>query len=343
MKVSVIIPVFNKEKYLKKCLDSVVNQSLKEIEIICIDDGSTDASLRILEEYSKEDTRINIIKQSNKGPGLARNRGLDVATSEYVFFLDADDWIELNALEKVYNNAIESNSEIVLFNAVEYLPENKIKNRVYYPQNIQHTFDFHDKKDIVMNNFLIACTKLHKLDFIRKYDIRFSENGLFEDVFFHIQSMIKASRISYVNEIFYNYRRTEKNTRQTESIQSRKSFQFLDILEKIKTYLMNEGVYYDLEENFIDFKLTELTNLFNNNNNKSDFYNLLKKDFNINPIKKEILIKIHVEKQHFYINIKESENLDDYFNQLNKNNHTPVDNSLKNKFFIKNFLKKYFF
>ena len=100
IKVSVIIPVYNAEKYLRQCLDSVLGQSLKELEVICVDDGSTDSSREIIMEYANRDGRVKSLSQSNSGPGAARNLGLSVANGENVIFLDADDWFECDFLEK---------------------------------------------------------------------------------------------------------------------------------------------------------------------------------------------------------------------------------------------------
>ena len=114
-KVSVIIPVYNVEKYLHQCLDSVANQTLKDIEIICVNDCSKDNSLDILNEYAKKDSRIKIINfEENKGPGVARNAALDIAQGEYIMFLDPDDWYELNACETAYNQIVENNNDIVV-------------------------------------------------------------------------------------------------------------------------------------------------------------------------------------------------------------------------------------
>lgn len=343
MKISVIIPVFNKEKYLDECLTSAINQTLNDIEIICVNDGSTDASQKILEQYSRKDSRIKILEQNNRGPGSARNEGLKIAEGEYIFFLDADDWIELDALEKLYDNAKENESELVLFNAIEHLPEGNFRKRIYYPENIEGTFDFHQKTDIVMNNFLIVCTKLHKTDFLRKNYISFSEVGLFEDVFFHIKSIIKAKRISYLNEIFYNYRRTETNTRQSKSVQNNKSHEFLQVLDEIRIFLNNEQLYDLLEENYVNFKLTELKNLFENNEDKKEFFTLLNEDFNKNTIKEGILDKISSDKRNFYVSIKDSNSFEDYQASINKKQLTKSNDSNKIFSYIKGLSKKYFF
>ena len=111
-KVSIIIPVYNVESYLRRCLDSVVNQTLKDIEIILVNDGSTDGSLAICEEYAKNDDRIKIITRKNGGLSAARNTGLDNATSEYIGFIDSDDWVDTNFFENLYNTAIEKNCDV---------------------------------------------------------------------------------------------------------------------------------------------------------------------------------------------------------------------------------------
>ena len=118
-KLSVIIPVYNVEKYLRECLDSLVCQTLKEFEIICVNDASTDNSLEILERYARNDARFIIISQENQGPGVARNNAIDIAKGEYIVFVDPDDWIETNALEKIYNHFKKTNADVVQFNYKE--------------------------------------------------------------------------------------------------------------------------------------------------------------------------------------------------------------------------------
>ena len=111
-KISIIIPVYNAEKYLRKCLDSVINQTLKEIEIICINDGSTDLSLSILKKYATCDNRIKIINQENQGVAIARNNGLKYATGEYIGYVDSDDYVSSIFFELLYNNAKKYNADI---------------------------------------------------------------------------------------------------------------------------------------------------------------------------------------------------------------------------------------
>lgn len=113
--ISVIMPVYNVENYIEKCLDSVCNQSFKDLEIICVNDGSTDNSLKLLEDYAKRDSRIKIITQENGGIGHARNTGLKNATGEYVLFVDSDDFLCENSLDELYYNINSNNSDLVIF------------------------------------------------------------------------------------------------------------------------------------------------------------------------------------------------------------------------------------
>ena len=118
MILSVIIPVYNVEKYLAECLDSVCSQTLKDIEIICIDDGSTDGSAAILDDYARRDPRVRVIRQANAGVGAARNRGLDIATGRYVYFIDSDDWLaDKNALSVLCETAEREQTDIIFFDA----------------------------------------------------------------------------------------------------------------------------------------------------------------------------------------------------------------------------------
>ena len=118
--VSVIVPVYNVENYLRQCLNSITGQTLKNIEIICVDDSSTDGSKRILEEYAKKDERVKIITQPNKGAGAARNNGLSVAKGKYLSFLDSDDFFEPDMLEHAYNKAEEDCADFVVFKSDQY-------------------------------------------------------------------------------------------------------------------------------------------------------------------------------------------------------------------------------
>ena len=120
IKVSVIIPVYNAEKYLRKFLDSIINQSFTNFEVICVNDGSTDNSEKILKEYAAIDKRLVIIEQKNSGQGTARNNALNLAKGKYIVFADPDDWLELNALQEIYNDFRTHNADVIEFDYYEY-------------------------------------------------------------------------------------------------------------------------------------------------------------------------------------------------------------------------------
>ena len=129
VKVSVIIPVYNSEAYLKECLDSVVHQTLQDIEIICVDDGSTDASMDILQKYAQKDERFRILEQQHLGGGAARNLGLKEAEGEYLSFLDSDDYFELDMLQKIYLRCKEKKADVGVFGVMCYQQVLRTTNR----------------------------------------------------------------------------------------------------------------------------------------------------------------------------------------------------------------------
>ena len=126
VKISVIIPIFNTRKFLNKCLDSLLNQSLTDIEIICVDDGSTDNSLKILKSYANKDDRVKVLTRENNGAGAARNLGLKYVNGKYILFVDSDDWFEEDGLKLLYDKAEQLNVDILLFDSIEH----KINNQV---------------------------------------------------------------------------------------------------------------------------------------------------------------------------------------------------------------------
>jgi glycosyltransferase involved in cell wall biosynthesis len=208
--ISVIIPVYNVEDYLAQCLDSICNQTFRDIEIICVNDGSTDHSPDILTQYSLKDERISIINQHNQGLAASRNNGLKIAKGEYVYFIDSDDYLEFDALERLYDSIVSNDSDMVLFKfqtvddyhnvhkrGVEFKID-KIFGDIDYAN---FTFTYKDVKRHVMNSAFSACLKLYKRDFIA--DASFPIGLNFEDVPVHVKLMLEAQRLSFVPESFY--------------------------------------------------------------------------------------------------------------------------------------------
>ena len=213
VKVSVIIPVYNVEEYLRQALDSVINQTFDDIEIICVNDGSTDNSLKILEEYAGLDNRILIINQTNKGVSVARNVGINQATGEYIIFVDPDDWIEDNLVEEAYKKIYKENLDIVSFGHICYAGDGSYKS---------HSFNILEKLknekfftvDIIVRG-LVHCVwdKIYKREFIINNQILFPKNiKNAEDVCFCLLCVLCNAKWGGLNKCFYNYRIVRKNS-----------------------------------------------------------------------------------------------------------------------------------
>ncbi len=199
-KVSVIIPVYKTEDYLRKCLDSVSNQTLKDIEIICINDCSPDGCLEILKEYASKDDRFKIIDfKENKGAACARNAGIDVAQGEYIGFVDSDDFIDLDFYEKLYNKAIETGADAVKGKIKIHSDTTNIAKEVFY-----------DINDDIKNNpayfYHSFTTAIYNTQFIKTHKIKFPENiNNFEDPYFSILAGFYYNKVETVFNAFYHY------------------------------------------------------------------------------------------------------------------------------------------
>lgn len=247
LKVSVIIPVYNVEKYLEKCLESLINQSLKEIEFICINDGSTDNSLEILNRYASLDNRFTIISQKNSGQGIARNKGIEVARGEYIGFVDPDDWVEENALEIVYNCAKENDADIVEFNFKKtYEDTQKVE---FYHNKILSSKVFNREKIplYLFSNEFAVWNKLYRSELLHKNNLQFSKGKHGEDHYFTIAARSHAIRVVYCKEALYNYRIRKTSITQTISNESLEMAYFM---KDIKDLLIKENIYPTVQKAF---------------------------------------------------------------------------------------------
>lgn len=210
-KVSIIVPVYNVEKYLKRCLDSLVNQTLKDIEIICINDGSTDGSLAILNEYVRNDDRIVVINQENSGQSVARNRGIDVAKGEYLGFVDSDDWVSEDYFEKLHNSAIQNNAEIAVGGIIRLHKFNRRKFLTFAKETVTNDvnlkFELCDlpEKSYVWN-------KIYKSSKLKEIGLKFEEGIVFEDCIFTPQALFYFDKMVTVPDTYYFYWRRIDST-----------------------------------------------------------------------------------------------------------------------------------
>ncbi|PWB88333.1 glycosyltransferase family 2 protein [Methanobrevibacter thaueri] len=291
--ISVIIPVYNVEDYLSQCLDSICNQTFKDIEIICVNDGSIDNSLDILNEYAESDRRIKIINQHNQGLAASRNQGLKEAKGDYVYFIDSDDYIELDALEKLHENIVTNSSDMVLFKfqkvddyrnvhkrGVEFKID-KIFGDIDYGN---FTFTYKDVKRHVMNSAFSACLKLYRRDFIE--DISFPIGLNFEDVPVHVKLMLEAESLSFVPEFLYNYRSNPDSILNS----SANGFDIFKVIDMVEEYLKENGHYEELENEFIFFKIAQIL-VYLKSERSDEYFKRAKDEFEKITIKDEKTLK----------------------------------------------------
>lgn len=248
VEISVIIPVYNVEDYLKECLDSLCNQTFEDIEVICVDDGSTDNSLNILKEYENTDSRVKIITQKNSGASAARNNALNHVHGKYVYFIDSDDYLEPDALEIMHNLAEDRNLDLLIFKLVNFDDETGERDYDYsnmpFLLNIgREVFSYEDFKDDLLNVEVSPCTKFFKRDLIG--DNRFVEGLIFEDNVFYIDYILDAERISFLDECLYN-RRVRKH-----SVITRASKNYTDLIaiyDIIYQKFKDKGLYEEFRE-----------------------------------------------------------------------------------------------
>lgn len=263
--VSVIIPVFNTEEYLRECLDSVLGQRLTDIEVLCVDDGSTDASVNILEEYAQRDPRLRIVPQrpGGKGPGIARNTALEVARGEYIAFVDSDDKIHKDMLYRLHRTAVEHDAQITICTIGKFSPSSKKERyadctfKSLIPTALdQRTFTWVDIQDVIFGLRFVAWNKLYRRDFLEKWQIRFSEGIFYEDMLFSFRAMLAAESIRFVRKEYY-YNRKERDGA-TTSVRGPRVFDALTAMDQVADLLNSRPEYEPLLERFEAFRFKKL-------------------------------------------------------------------------------------
>lgn len=242
-KISIIIPVYNVEKYLRECLDSCVNQTLEDIEIVCVDDASPDNSIKILEEYRQKDSRIKILRhETNKNLGAARNTGLANATGEYVWFVDSDDYIDTKACQILYDAIREFNVDMLCFSALRFSETDSSRcffYSTYFHQGLQINKVYRPKtnwKEIVFSNLNVsAWSYLTKRTVLKNF--RFREGVWHEDTDFTPILLASVDSFCYIPYTAYFYRINQNSIMQTPMSQKRleDSINPLELLDKFIT------------------------------------------------------------------------------------------------------------
>lgn len=209
-KISIIVPIYNVEKYLRDCIETIINQTYKEIEIILVNDGSTDTSLEICNEYAEKNDKIKIVNKKNGGLSDARNVGLEHATGKYIMFVDSDDYLALNSCEVLYNAIKDTEFEYVTANFAFTNNDGTPWKKPMFSDKFQNTLlDIGDyKKSFYLVNSTV-WNKIFRKEFIDKNDLKFEVGLLAEDAVFTTQAFLKAKTTYYIKDIVYYYRQRE--------------------------------------------------------------------------------------------------------------------------------------
>lgn len=251
-KVSVVVPIYNVEKYLKQCIDSLLNQTLKDIEIVLVDDGTRDNSGKIADGYGSRYDNIKVIHQDNRGLGPARNTGIENATGEYIAFVDGDDWVQLDMYEKLYKIAKRNDCDIVVSGHCDYkngvpvaTKKHPLSGQFFSSKEeiskIRKCLFGHYPEDKVVEAFpMSVCMSLYKREVINRFNLRF-QKILSEDTIFNIAAYSCAKTISFVAYTDYCYRKEEQASI-TKSLSLNKKSQFKEFLRTLRDLAFEEDL-----------------------------------------------------------------------------------------------------
>ena len=327
--ISVIVPIYNREDYIENCLNNLLNQNIEDIEIICVDDGSTDNSLKILKENAEKDSRIKPIHQKNGGPGHARNTGLKYAKGKFIYFMDSDDQLSKNALKNLYDNAINNDSDIVFFKIARFNNDYMDYSNPGFPldkhfENVDFnnfSFTYKNIKNYVLNASFAPWTKLYKKEFLDAYDdFKFPTNlSAYEDVIFHVKCILRASKISFVPKYLYQYRISEHESVQHES----NAKDIFIACNSVENFLKEAKMFDEFKTEFINFKITQLSQYIIHSES-DEYYKLVQSEFKKMDFDEN---KISDYYKNMYRKVINSKSYDDYI-KLNNNSSTNIQVSV---------------
>lgn len=316
-KISIILPVFNGEKYIKKAVESVLSQTLNDFELIIINDGSSDNTSDIINSF--DDERIKIINQTNQGPGQARNNGLKMACGEYVMFLDADDWFCTDALKTAYGEIKDSDADISIFQIIKY-HNGKFSQNDWFDLNSfdeifeNRTFNPHECGDFLFDISVSACQKIFNLEFLSGINAEFPTGMYFEDMPFFFYTFLKADKISIIKKHLYVRRKHEGSI--TESVDSK----FLDTVpagQILMDIFIENGWYETYKFDLLAFKVNgpRYALMGIEDKYKKDLYTLIKKDYEEikqTPLYDDYLENLGPVKRKFFLDILKSESYENF-------------------------------
>lgn len=321
-KITVIMSVYNEEKYLNKAVDSILNQSLEDIEVILINDKSTDSSLDILKDYASKDDRITLINnEKNLGLGTSRNNALKIAKGEYISFVDGDDWILEDCLETSYMEAKKFNTDITMFQMTNYnnetgeYHENNWSNLDELEDNFYNrAFNPEETKDFLFRLPVSACQKIYRLQYLKDIDAQFPDRIYFEDNPFFYYVWLNADRISLIKKHFY-IRRVHPG-----SITGKCDRKFFDIIPSgvaLSRLMIKSGHYEEYKKDLINYRIDayRLTMKCLSPELKEEFYRRSKIQFNKileSPYREDFLENMNEKNNRIFYEILETENFDEF-------------------------------
>lgn len=258
-KVSIIIPVYNVEKYLPKCLESVIGQTYADLEIICVDDGTPDRSAAVILSYAEKDGRIKLISQENQGLSGARNTGIKSAVGDYIVFLDGDDWIEPETIETAVKAAEKNSADVVMWGYIREFPGRSAEKKIFDSDMI---FDENDCRTLHRrmaglygketadpsnaDSLVTAWGKLYKADIIKKNNLEFVDTKIIgtEDALFNLQCFGHVKCAAFINRPFNHYRK-DNDVSLTRSYKSRLFAQWNELYDRMEAYISENGLPED--------------------------------------------------------------------------------------------------
>ncbi len=296
--ISIIVPCYNVQEYLQECLDSLINQTFKNFEIICINDGSHDNTLQILKDYESKDKRIVVIDKENEGLSAARNLGMKISKAPYIFFMDSDDWLDKDAFELMYEKIIKYDLDLVC-----------IPYKKHYLNNETTTYKFFKCGKIKINDKLsrkippLPWAKLYKKSIIQESGCTFVLKQPFEDAIFWIMISPHLKNAFLLDGTYYNYREREGSFTLTFSKKDN-PFVFTNTVSKIKDYFMRDEAFFKKHKKYL---IKTIYNLYRNDYEMADesdrqmiLDNIYKNviELNLNKISNEKFIE-HIIKKDF--------------------------------------------
>lgn len=241
-KVSIIVPIYNVEEYLGKCIESCLCQTFTDYELILVNDGSTDNGLSICREYEKKDSRIKVLDKPNGGLSDARNAGMKIAMSPYIYFLDSDDFIEPTLIEKCVNKLDETSADMVIFDVYQYFMKTNTKEIIKNGYGDSRCVNVGTNPEVLTKVLNAAWNKMYKLSLFKDNHIEYPVGYYYEDLGTTYKLMLKANQICFINEPLYDYLADRPGNISQQFNQ--KTYHILDMIEEIVEYYKKENKFH---------------------------------------------------------------------------------------------------